>query len=515
MDPTLPDHARLTPDKPAYIMASSGVVVTYAELEAASNRCAHLLRRLGLEPGDGIAIYLENHPRFLEMCWAATRAGLYYTTISTHLTASEVDYIVGDCRARVFLTSAARAEVAGGLLALLPGVEHRFMVDGAIDGYESFETAVAGLPATPIADEVQGADMLYSSGTTGRPKGIKRVLHGAPFGERESAFVLIAGLYGLDRDAVYLSPAPLYHAAPLRFNMTLIGLGATSVIMERFDAEDSLRLIARHAVTHSQWVPTMFVRMLKLPEAARRAHDLSSHRVAVHAAAPCPVQVKDAMIAWWGPILHEYYAGTEGNGYCAITSPEWLQRKGSVGKALIGTVRITDDAGTELAPGEPGTIYFADGRAFEYHNDPEQTARAYNARGWSTLGDIGYVDTDGFLYLTDRKAHTIISGGVNIYPQEIENLLVTHPRVLDVAVIGVPSEEFGEEVKAVVQPIDEHWAGPELAHELLDFCRGQLADLKIPRSVDFVDELPRQPTGKLYKRLLKDRYWGRRDSRIV
>ena len=424
MDPTLPDHARRTPDKPATIMASSGRVVTYRELNGASNRCARLLRAHGLRPGDGIAVLVENQPRFLEICWAAHRAGLYYTAISTHLTAPEVDDIVGDCGARVFLTSAACAEVAAGLRSLMPGVRRRFMMDGASAGFEPFEDAVAEHAAEPIPDQVQGTDMLYSSGTTGKPKGIKRPLQGLPFGTREPVFNLIAGLYGLGEDTVYLSPAPLYHAAPLRFNMAVTGLGGTSVIMERFDAEQALGLIERYAVTHSQWVPTMFVRMLKLPETARRAHDLASHQVAIHAAAPCPVPVKEEMIDWWGPILHEYYAGTEGNGFCTIASHTWLERKGSVGKALLGTVHIMDETGRDLPPGEPGTIYFADANPFEYHNEAAQTARAHNEPGWSTLGDVGYLDGDGYLYLTDRRAHVIISGGVNIYPQEIENLLV-------------------------------------------------------------------------------------------
>ncbi len=515
MDPSLPDHARRTPEKPAHIMEPSGQVVTYRQLNDASNRCAHLFRSLGLAPGDGIAIYLENNPRFLEICWAAQRTGLYYTAISSSLTAPEVDFIVGDCAAKAFLTSALKADVAADLAATMPGVERRLMIDGAIPGYESYEKAVAGQPDGPIADQIQGTDMLYSSGTTGRPKGIKRPLQGLPFGTREPLFERITELYGMTEDSVYLSPAPLYHAAPLRFNMALQTLGATSIIMERFDAEAALGLIGKHAATHSQWVPTMFVRMLKLPDDAGRDYDVSTMEVAIHAAAPCPVPVKEQMIDWWGPILHEYYAGTEGNGFCAIDSAAWLAHKGSVGKALVGTVHIMGEDGTELPAGEAGTIYFADGNPFEYHNDPEKTAQSRNAQGWTTLGDVGYVDAEGYLYLTDRRAYVIISGGVNIYPQEIENHLVTHPRVLDVAVIGVPNDEFGEEVKAVVQPIDMADAGPGLEGELLDFCRGRLAAYKIPRSVDFAADLPRHPTGKLYKRLLKDRYWGRHETRIV
>ncbi len=515
VQPTLPDHARNTPDKPAYIMASSGEVVTFKELDERSNRCARLFREAGLRPGDAVAMYLENHPRFLEICWAAVRSGLYYTAISSYLTAEEADYIIGDCGAKLFITSNYKAGVAAELADLMPGVERRFMLDGAAAGYESYEDAVARHPPRPIADEIQGTDMLYSSGTTGRPKGIKRPVQGAPFGNREPAFELIGQLYRLDANVVYLSPAPLYHAAPLRFNMAILGLGGTTIIMERFDPEHALQLIETYKASHSQWVPTMFVRMLKLPKETRERHDVSSMQVAIHAAAPCPIPVKEQIIDWWGPVLYEYYAGTEGNGFCTITSEEWLQHKGSVGKALIGVARILDDDGVELPVGEPGTIFFSDGLPFEYHNDPERTAQSRNEKGWTTLGDVGYLDDEGYLYLTDRKAYMIISGGVNIYPQEVENLLVTHPKVVDVAVIGVPDEEFGEQVKAVVQPADMDHAGAELEAELIAFCRQHLSGIKCPNSVDFEAELPRQATGKLYKRLLKDRYWGKHATRIV
>jgi long-chain acyl-CoA synthetase len=515
MEPTLPDHARLTPDKPAYIMAGSGEVVTYRELDAATNRGAHLFRSLGLKTGDGIAVFMENNRHFLEICWAARRSGLYYTAVSSYLTAPEVAYIVDDCGAKALITSAARAEVAAGLADLMANCPHRFMVGGEGSGFKSYEAAIAGNPQTPIADEIQGTYMLYSSGTTGRPKGTKRPFVGEPLGTREPIFRVASKLYGVTSDTVYLSPAPLYHAAPMRFNMTMIDIGATSIIMERFDAEESLRLIETYKATHSQWVPTMFVRMLKLPDAVRRRYDLSSMQTVIHAAAPCPVPVKEKMIEWWGPIIYEYYGGTEGNGFCALSCKEWLAHKGSVGKALVGKVRIVDDAGDRLPPGRHGTIYFADGPPYEYHNDPERTAEAMNDKGWTTLGDVGYVDEDGYLYLTDRKAHMIISGGVNLYPQEIENLLVTHPAVMDVAVIGVPDEELGEAVKAVVQPADMAAAGPDLVADLIDFCRAELSSVKMPRSVDFEAELPRHATGKLYKRFLRDRYWGKTDSRIV
>jgi acyl-CoA synthetase (AMP-forming)/AMP-acid ligase II len=508
-------HARETPDKPAYVMAGTGETVTYRQLDERSNRCAQLLWDAGLRPGDGIALFLENHPRFFEIVWAAQRSGLYYTAISSRLTAPEVEYIVNDCGARALFTSHALRDVAAPLVDRIPAVKRRLMLSGAAPGFEAYEDAVLRHPARPLDAELEGSDLLYSSGTTGRPKGVKPPLTGKAAGSIPALVHLVTRLYGANRDTVYLSPAPLYHAAPLRFNLSVQRLGGTCIVMEHFDAVEALRLVERHRVTFSQWVPTMFVRMLKLPEAERTRFDLSSHRAAVHAAAPCPIPVKEQMIAWWGPILYEYYGGTEGNGLTALDSHEWLAHRGSVGKAVLGEVHILDDAGNELPPGEPGAVYFANGPRFEYHNDPEKTRGAQNARGWSTLGDIGYLDADGYLHLTDRKAHMIISGGVNIYPQEAENVLVTHPKVADVAVFGVPNADFGEEVKAVVQPVDMADAGPELERELIAFCRERLADIKCPRSVDFDAELPRHPTGKLYKRLLKDRYWSGHSTRIV
>jgi acyl-CoA synthetase (AMP-forming)/AMP-acid ligase II len=507
-------HATTTPDKPAYVMAGSGEVVTYRQLDERSNQVAQLLRAAGLRRGDGIAFMLENSARFFEICWGAQRAGLYYTAISSRLTPTEAAYIVQDCGATVFITSAANREVAAAIVDDIPDVAVKLMIDGTADGYERYEDAVAQQPTTPIADESEGGDMLYSSGTTGRPKGVKVPLPEGPIGTPSSVTALAQMLYGFTAETVYLSPAPMYHAAPLRFSMAVLRLGGTIVAMERFDPADFLRLVEEHRVTHTQVVPTMFVRMLKLDEAERTRHDLSSLQVCIHAAAPCPIPVKEQMIEWWGPKIFEYYAGTEGNGFCAITSEEWLQHKGSVGKPLVGELHILDEDGEPRPPGEAGTIFFGNGGTFEYHNDPEKTASSRNEQGWSTLGDIGYVDEDGYLYLTDRKSYMIISGGVNIYPQEAENVLTMHPKVMDVAVIGVPNEDFGEEVKAIVQPVDMADAGPELERELLAFCKEQLAGYKCPRSVDFSAELPRHPTGKLYKRLLRDRYWEGHQSKI-
>ncbi len=510
-------HAASHPDKPAFVFAGSGETVTYGQLNEGSNRGAQLFRSLGLKPGDHIALMMENNPAFFQICWAAQRSGLYYTAISYRLQEDEVTYIVGDCEAKVFITSAAQAELARKLADTIPGVRARYMVDDTIDGFESWEAAIGGMPAEPISDETEGSDMLYSSGTTGRPKGIKVPLAGEALGSNPALLALFQGLYGFDDKTVYLSPAPLYHSAPLRYNMAVTRLGGTSVVMERFDADWCLELIEQYRITHAQFVPTMFVRMLKLPESERLRHDVSSVQVAIHAAAPCPVQVKQQMIEWWGEVIHEYYAGTEGNGFCAISPQEWLTHPGSVGRPLLGEIHICDDEGEELPTGQAGTIYFGGGGDFEYYNDPDKTAdsRHPKDKGWSTLGDMGYLDEEGYLYLTDRKTFMIISGGVNIYPQEIENLLVTHPKVTDVAVFGVPNEEFGEEVKGVVQPAEMGDAGPALAEELMLFCREHLSHVKCPRSIDFLEELPRHPTGKLYKRLLRDKYWEGHDSRIL
>jgi len=509
-------HAQSTPDKAAVVMADSGRTVTYRELDDRSNQVAQLFRALGLKAGDHIAIMLENHPRYFEICWGAQRSGIIYTAMSTRLTEGEVSYIVDDCAAKAVIASKAMTASVQHLPAACQGVSAWLMLDGAIAGWASYEDAVAAQPAARIADEIAGGDMLYSSGTTGRPKGVfvppqeTAIDAGGPMTD------ILTKVYRVDAGTMYLSPAPLYHAAPLRYTMGVQKLGGTVVVMEHFDAERYLQLVEQHRITHSQLVPTMFVRMLKLPDDTRRKYDLTSLKVAIHAAAPCPVPVKEQMIAWWGPVIYEYYAGTEGNGVTMIDSTQWLAHKGSVGRAVIGELRICDDdSGEELPVGEIGTVYFANGRPFAYHNDPAKTAGSTNARGWTTLGDVGYVDAEGFLYLTDRKSFMIISGGVNIYPQEAENVLITHPKVADVAVLGVPNEEFGEEVKAVVQPRDMRDAGPELEAELIAYCRAQLSHVKCPRSIDFEAELPRHPTGKLYKRLLKDRYWAGHNSRIL
>jgi acyl-CoA synthetase (AMP-forming)/AMP-acid ligase II len=505
-------HARERPDAPAQIMASTGAVTTYRELDDGSNRLAQLLHAQGLRVGDHYAVFMENHPRFLEACWAGDRSGLYYTTVNSYLTAGEVAYIVNDCGARVLVSSSARRDVAARLPELCPGVERFLMVGDPTPGWESYDEAVAAHPAEELPRTVSGWSMLYSSGTTGQPKGILRPLPGVHPDEPHTFEGILRGLYDIDEHCVYLSPAPLYHSAPLGFCLGVQRIGGTVVVMERFDAEQALALIERYHVTHSQWVPTMFSRMLKLPAEVRARHDLSSLRYAIHASAPCPVPMKQTMFDWWGPIVYEYYGGTETNGLTFIRPEEWLTHPGSVGRALLGELHILDEVGRELPHGESGTIYFSNGMDFEYHNDPGKTAEAYDGSGRSTIGDVGYVDDEGYLYLTDRKAFMIISGGVNIYPQEAENVLVTHPKVLDVAVIGVPDDDMGEAVKAVVQLVDGFDPSPDVEQELITFCREHLAAYKCPRSVDFEAELPRLPTGKLYKRGLRDRYWIPREQ---
>jgi len=509
-------HAQTTPDKPALIMAGSGETLTYRQLDALSNQGAQLFRKLGLQTGDCVALFMENNLLFLPICWAAQRAGLYYTCISSRLTAGEVEYIVKDSGAKILVASIGLAKVASEVTALVPGVAF-LSVGGAITGFESFEDASGAMPETPIADETSGLDMLYSSGTTGRPKGVRSLLTGDPIDAPSALLGMVTFLFGFTPDTIYLSPAPLYHAAPLRYSMSVQRGGGTVIVMEHFDAEAALKYIEQYKASASQWVPTMFVRMLKLPHEVRLKYDVSSMKSAIHAAAPCPVDVKRRMIEWWGPVIHEYYAGTEGNGFCYVGSPDWLAHPGTVGRPVLGEVHICGENGEEMPVGEEGVIYFAGATTFQYHNDPKKTAESRHPEhaDWSTLGDVGKLDAEGYLYLTDRKAFMIISGGVNIYPQEAENLLISHPKVTDVAVIGVPNEEFGEEVKAVVQPADWSEAGAALAEELIAYCRERLSPIKCPRSVDFEAELPRHPTGKLYKRLIRDRYWGKRESRIV
>jgi long-chain acyl-CoA synthetase len=510
--------AKSHPDRAAVIMAGTGETISYGELEARSNRLAHLLRSRGLGRLDHYSIYMENHPRYVEACAAGERSGHYYTCVNSFLTVEELAYILQNSQSKVLITSQAKRDVALAAAKLCPKVELCLIVDGPGDGDKilNLDEALRGLPSTPIADESLGTAMLYSSGTTGRPKGILRPLPEEPPANHLPIFSFLLKLWQYRDGMIYLSPAPLYHSAPQAAVGLTIRSGGTAVIMEKFDPEAYLALIPKYRVTHSQLVPTMFSRLLKLPEAARKRHDLSSLEIAIHAAAPCPVQVKEQMIQWWGPIIDEYYGATEGLGFTACNSKEWLAHKGTVGKVLLGKLHVLDDAMHEQPVGTAGTLWFETATPFEYFNDPGKTKEARSPDGtMSTVGDVGYVDADGYLYLTDRATFMIISGGVNIYPQECENLLITHPKVADAAVFGVPNADLGEEVKAVVQLMPGIDPGPATVEELLAFCAKHLARQKVPRSIDFEAELPRLPTGKLYKRLLRDRYWGNKTSRIV
>lgn len=500
-------HARTRPHSIAFVMAGSGVSMSYGELDRRANQVAQLLRTGGVARGDCVAIFLENVPAYFEIMWGCQRAGVYAVPISAKLLTDELAYILADSGSRILFYSASLSSVARAAAGASPGLT-AIAVEAEGGDYEALRET---MPCVPIADPSSGAQMLYSSGTTGRPKGIRPPLPETAVDAPTSMMNHASIRYGMDAETVYLSPAPLYHAAPLRWSMAVQGLGGTVVVMERFGAEDILALIERHQVTHGQFVPTHFSRLLALPDDVRSRYSLASLRAAVHAAAPCPVHVKEAMIAWWGPIIHEYYAGSESNGITVASPGEWLAHKGTVGKAFGCEVHICDDDGNLLPVGSEGTIYFAGGASFEYHNDPEKTAESRNSRGWTTMGDVGRLDEDGFLYLTDRKSFMIISGGVNIYPQEIENLLLAHPRVADAAVVGAPHDDLGEVVVAVIQPREWEGTDASFAGELHAYLRERLSHVKAPKRIDFMRELPRLPTGKLMKRLLQDSYRGAND----
>ncbi|MBL7495005.1 acyl-CoA synthetase [Frankia sp. CNm7] len=504
-------HAATHPGKAAVVMGASGERVTYSELDERSARLARLLRERGARPGDTVALVAENHPRYLEVVWAALRSGLYLTAVNWHLAPNEAAYLVDDSNAKALVATARFAELATRVAELAPDCGIRLMMDGTADGFESYEAAIATQPEGPLADQPRGEVMLYSSGTTGRPKGIRRPLSGDAVDSpsRTGISTLARFLFGMTEDSVYLCPAPLYHAAGLQWSAGVHELGGTLVLLDRFDAEQMLAIIERERVTHVQVVPTMLVRLLKLPDETRRRYDLSSLRRLIHAAAPCPPDVKRRMIDWLGPIVDEYYSGTEGAGLTYIGAEDWLTHPGSVGRPLVGTPHICDETGQELPTGAAGMLYFErDEAPFEYHRDPEKTreSRHPSHPTWVTAGDMGYLDADGYLYLTDRKNFTIISGGVNIYPAEIEAALVMHPQVADVAVFGLPDAEMGEYVHAVVQLAEGVAGSPELAEQLRAYLRDGVAGYKVPRVVVFRDELPRMPTGKLAKGKLREEY---------
>ena len=494
--------------------------LTWQQLDDRSNQIAQYFHAQGLRLGDHISIFMENNLAYFEVAWAALRSGLWLTPVNRYLTAEEAAYIVNDCDAKACITSARLARIAKDVPQHAPKCTIWLMVDGQVEGYQSYEALRDASPAAPLAEQPSGGFMFYSSGTTGRPKGILRELPGTMIDEVLDSPVsgLQSALWGFGASTVYLSPAPLYHSAPVSFCVAAQTLGGQVVVLPRFDATDALSTIEKHRVTHSQWVPTMFTRMLKLDEATRTSFDLSSHQAAIHAAAPCPREVKKQMMDWWGPIIYEYYAGSELNGFTHVSPEEWLARPGTVGKALLGQIHICDEDGRELPTGEQGIIYFEQPEiAYQYYKDEKKTKEAQHPEhsNWSALGDVGYVDEEDYLFLTDRATFMIVSGGVNIYPQEIEDVLILHPHIDDVAVVGVPNEEMGEEVKAVVQLIQGVSPSEALQLELLEFAREKLAHYKCPKSIDFDPQLPRLPTGKLYKRLLKDRYWGLHDTRIV
>ena len=474
---------------------------TFAELEARANQLARALRRRGLRAGDAIALVCTNRPEFVEVVAAYQRSGLRMTPINWHLTGDEAAYIVDDCEAKAIVADAQLAAVAAGAVASAPDVTVKLAIGGEIEGFESYEDAVTAEDDSPVDDPVLGASMLYTSGTTGRPKGVYR-----PPGS-----VTSTNIYRYDEggDDLHLCTGPLYHAAPLSFSLNApLTYGCGVVLMDRWDAEEALRLIAEHRITHTHMVPTMFHRLLSLPEDVRNKYDRSSLRYVLHGAAPCPVPIKQRLIEWLGPIVWEYYAATEGVG-SFVDSKTWLERPGTVGKpADPKTVKIGDEEGNELPRGETGLVYIKPAIApFAYYKDEAKTQRSFRGE-YFTLGDVGHMDGDGYVYLTDRTANLIISGGVNIYPAEIDAVLLQHPAVGDAATIGVPNEEWGEEVKAVVEVQPGIDPTPELAAELLTFCRDHLARYKCPRSIDFTDALPRQDNGKIYKRLLRERYRG-------
>jgi long-chain acyl-CoA synthetase len=504
-------HSAVAPEHPAVIMANDRRVMTYRTLDEESSRLARFLHDQGLRKGDGIAVVSPNDPLCFVVYWAAVRSGLYVTPLNIHMTENETIAVLRNCQPRAAVVSAACGDLADAVFPHIEGIAVRLSFGGAVAGFADYTSALAGTSTKPLTEQPRGQDMLYSSGTTGGiPKGIRPELPARQVDEPGDPLVDTFGpRYGFDSDTVYLSPAPLYHGGPLRFSVVVQSLGGTVVVLDRFGPDAALAAIERYRCTHSQWVPTMFVRMLKLPDEVRHSYDLSSMRCAVHASAPCPQSVKQAMIDWWGPIIEEYYASQEAAGITVISSAEWLRRRGSVGRAILGDIKICGDDGRVLGPHETGMVYFARDRVtFEYHRNPEATRNARHPvhECWSTAGDIGHLDEDGYLYLTDRAAFMIISGGVNIYPQEIENELTLHPAVDDVAVIGVPDADLGERVIAIVRLAPTATPGEQVRLGLREYLKPRLASYKLPKEIHFVRELPRTPTGKLAKTSLIREY---------
>jgi long-chain acyl-CoA synthetase len=488
--------------------------LTWAELDARVNQVGRLLQQAGLGPGDHAAMVMGNRSEFVEVLGACLKTGVIVTPVNWHFTPDEVAYVVEDCGARTLIVdedyahlATVAAETTSPALALVTG-------QGPAGMFAGYEEALAGVSGDPLpVDGPAGAFMLYTSGTTGRPKGVERNMAGA--GATAASLVagmtVLGGALGVRPGGAHLVTGPLYHAAPLGFSTMAFNLGATLVLMDRWTPEDCLAQLTEHRVTSTHLVPTMFIRLLRLSQDKRDTFDPSWLQCVLHGAAPCPAWAKKAMIDWWGPVITEYYGATEG-GITTIGAEDWLEHPGSVGRPLpVYAAEARGDQGEVLPVGETGTIYFRSllgTETFRYHNDEAKTAAAHAEPGVFTLGDVGHVDEDGYVWLTDRKNDLIIAGGVNIYPAEVEQVLSSHPALADVAVFGIPNEEWGEEVKAAVELLPGHEPTPELAEELIEHCRSKLAAYKCPRSVDFEDELPRHPTGKLYKRLLRDRYWA-------
>lgn len=499
--------AESAPNRIATLMSDTGESMTYGELARRASVIAGLLRARGFKKGDHIALMLSNSLDFHPICWGAWLAGLYFTPISTHLKAQEVAYIISDSGSRCVFVDPSYLSVMKEAREMSPQVTNWVISGEGQDGFECLLEAEQSADSFESNSQTEvGSDMLYSSGTTGRPKGILPAL-GKLRDDVDPLSGLLAKLYGFSDETVYLSPAPLYHGSPLKFTMAIHRMGGTNVIIRKFDAEHALASIEKYRVTHSQWVPTMMHRMYRLPDDAKSRYDLSSHQVAVHAAAPCPPELKHEIIRWWGPVVHEFYAGSEACGFTAINTEEWLSHPGSVGRAVLGVAHITDESGNELPLGQVGHIYFSDGPQIKYHNDPAKTKSSYLPNGWFTMGDMGYLDDEGFLYLSDRKDFMIISGGVNIYPKEIEDVLSMHPAVRDVAVFGIPHPEFGEEVRGVIEPVEwDPTSQSELAEAMIEYCRDKLSAIKAPRVIEFMAELPRMENGKLYKKQLRAQY---------
>ncbi len=498
-------HAAIVPDHPACINASDGTVLSYLELESRSNQTARLLRGLGLKPGDGIVIMCQNDPLYYELVWGAHRAGLYYTPVSWHSKAEEVVYILENSESKAFIASSRFAEVAEQTKQMMDREIAYLSIFDLIPGFESLELARDQHPKDPFEDQTSGREMLYTSGTTGKPKGVKFPLNGKPIDYAPADDMALAHEYA--NQPVVMAPGPLYHASPLMSTRSAHRFGGTVVVIDKFDAEETLRFIQDYSVTHLICVPTHFLRLLSLPQKVRDSYDVSSLKMIMHTGAPCPVETKYAIIDWFGPIVLEVYAGTERVGGTVINSQEWLAHPGSIGRVIEGKAHVVDESNWQvLQTGETGVIYFDSGESFVYHGDEAKTKSVYSPQGWRTMGDIGYMDEDGYIFLTDRKSNMIISGGVNVYPQESENRLLTHPKVHDVAVIGIPNVDFGEEVKAVVQVAPGIETNNALAGELIDYCKEVLASVKCPRTIDFVNKLPREDNGKLYKKQLLERY---------